>query len=205
MSGDDVKKLYSLGSAKWHGSFKRLWNKMISSKAEDELRSFLQNNLNETKTILELGCGTALNLEKIFSLNLKFKKYLGLDFSPDMLKIAQSEFVNTLNIEFQQKDITRLDDINEKYDIIICTWVLSHLQFPSDLVNRTQKLTNKEGRFFLIFFTKPKWLINFWLFPFAKYLFRTNYISNEEIQQFKNVKSKHSHSSNIVTTIEIYE
>lgn len=205
MSGDDVKKLYSLGSAKWYGSFKRLWNKMISSKAEDELRSFLQNNLDETKTILELGCGTALNLEKIFSLNLKFKKYLGLDFSPDMLKIAQSEFVNTLNIEFQQKDITRLDDINEKYDIIICTWVLSHLQFPSHLVNRTQKLTNKEGRFFLIFFTKPKWYINFWLFPFAKYLFRTNYISNEEIQQFKNVKSKHSHSSNIVTTIEIYE
>ena len=66
--------------------FKRLWNKMIPSKAEDELRSFLQNNLDETKTILELGCGTALNLEKIFSLNLKFKKYLGLDPPPDMLK-----------------------------------------------------------------------------------------------------------------------
>ena len=79
--------------------------------------------------------------------NLKFKKYLGLDFSLDMLKIEQSKFVNTLSIEFQQKDFTGLDDINEKYDILICTWVLSRLQSPSDLVNRTQKLINKEGSF----------------------------------------------------------
>jgi hypothetical protein len=34
------------------------------------------------KTVLGPGCGTAANLEKIYSLNLGFKRYLGLD-APD--------------------------------------------------------------------------------------------------------------------------
>lgn len=204
MSGDDVKRLYALGDANWYDTFKDWWNRLVSSKAEDELSAFLRDNLDENKTILELGCGTALNLEKIYSLDLRFKRYLGLDFSPDMLKIARARFKDNPRVEFREKDITRLDDIVETFDIIICTWVLSHLHSPSSVVNRAQKLLSKDGRMFLIFFTTPRWYVNFWLFPFARWLFRVNYLTKREVQKFQNVKRMHNYSANMATTAQIY-
>ena len=78
--------------------------------------------------------------------------------------INENKFKNIPNVKFKQKDITQLNDINEKYDIIICTWVLSHLQSPSQVINQAQKLLSQKGKMFLIFFSKPKWFINIWLY-----------------------------------------
>ena len=196
-----VKKLYALGSARWYDSFKPAWNYLVASKAEKQLGLFLKNNTGGNKSVLELGCGTALNLKKIGDL----KRYLGLDFSPDMLKIAKGKFSTLPNVKFQQKDITKLDDINEKFDIIICTWVLSHLQNPARVVNQAQRLLSRNGKFFIIFFTVPKWYLNFWLYPIAKYLFRSRCVSEETIKKFNNVKTRQSFSANITTVIEIHK
>lgn len=200
-----VKNLYALGNARWYDPFKKLWNNLVSVKAEKELTKFLKKNVNENTRILELGCGTALNLEKIFSLNLKFKKYLGLDFSPDMLKIAKNKFKKVPNVSFKQKNITKLNGINEKFDIIICTWVLSHLQNPSQMVNLAQNLLSKKGKFFVIFFSKPKWFINIWLHPVAKYLFKTKPLSDEEVNKFMKIKAKHKFSADITTCVIIHK
>lgn len=200
--GNDVKKLYAVGNAKWYDFFKLLWNKFVASKAEDRLMLFLRNNLNKDKTILELGCGTALNLQKINSSNIKFMRYLGVDLSPDMLAIAKNKFKEITNIEFKRGDITKLN-IKERFDIIICTWVLSHLKTPHTAVNEVQKLLKPKGRIFLIFFTRPKWYVRFWLGPLARYLFKARYVNNEEIKKFKNVRTRGSFSANIATTIEI--
>ncbi len=205
MNINNVKNLYALGHAEWYDPFKKIWNRLVATKAEENLTVFLKTNLDETKSILELGCGTALNLEKILTLNLKFKKYLGLDFSPDMLKIAKSKFEDVSNVKFQQKDITYLEDIDEKFDIIICTWVLSHLPSPSQVINQAQKLLSPQGRLFLIFFSKPKWFVNIWLYPFAKYLFKTNPLSDKEVSKFMNVKTKHKFSANITTIVVIHK
>jgi ubiquinone/menaquinone biosynthesis C-methylase UbiE len=89
MRSSNVKNLYAFLNAKWYDPFKKIWNTIISRKSEKDLAKFLKENLDETKTILELGCGTALNVQKIFSLNLKFKKYTGLDFTAEMLRIAK--------------------------------------------------------------------------------------------------------------------
>ncbi len=204
MPGNDVKRLYALGLAAWYDLFKRLWNKAVASKAEEELRSFLEKNINKDKTILELGCGTALNLETIYSLSLPFKRYLGLDFSSDMLKIARKKFKDNHVVTFKEKDITKLMDVKGKFDIIVCTWVLSHLQSPSTLVNEAQKLLSNDGKMFLIFFSKPKWYIHLWLLPLAKFLFRSNYLRDEEVRKFNNVKVLHKYSVDMVTTAQVY-
>lgn len=205
MNKNGVKKLYALFGAKWYDFFKNIWNKIVAFSAEKELAKFFRANIKEDKSILELGCGTALNLKKIFTLNLNFRSYLGTDFSPDMLKIAKNKFAETSKVKFRQQDITDLSNIESKFDLIICTWVLSHLEIGSrsEVINNAQKLLAHNGKMFLIFFTKPKWYINFWLFPFAKYLFQITYVSNEEIQKFKSVKTKHSFSANMATTVEI--
>ena len=205
MNKRNVQNLYALGHAQWYDPFKKIWNRLVSIKAEKELATFLEKNVSNNASILELGCGTALNLEKIFALDLNFKKYLGLDFSTDMLEIAKNKFVNLPNVKFQQKDITSLNDIEEKFDIVICTWVLSHLQSPSQVVNQMQKLISPRGKAFLIFFSRQKWFINVWLYPLAKYLFKAKPVSKEEISKFNNVKTEHKFAAGITTTIEIHK
>ncbi|MBT4540777.1 class I SAM-dependent methyltransferase [Candidatus Woesearchaeota archaeon] len=204
MAKNKVKTLYSIGHSLWYNPSKKIWNKLVGIKAENTLTIFLKKSIKKNTKILELGCGTGLNFGKILSLNLKFKKYLAFDFSPDMLEIAKNKFKNIPNVKFKQKDITQLNDINEKYDIIICTWVLSHLQSPSQVINQAQKLLSQKGKMFLIFFSKPKWFINIWLYPFAKYLFKTESLQKEEINKFKNVKIKQEFSANLTTSIVIY-
>lgn len=203
MSKNKVKNLYAIGSAKWYDFFKPGWNWLVSRKAEKKFSLFLKKNLDKNTSILELGCGTALNLQKIKSLNLSYKNYLGLDFSEDMLKIARSKFKGHSNIMFKHKDLTQLDDAGEKYDIIICTWVLSHIHYPAEVINQAQLLLNSNGKMFLIFLSKPKWYVNFWFNPIAKYLFRSKYVSVDEIKKIQNIKSVEHFSSDIVTTIEI--
>jgi len=203
MHENNVKTLYSLGHAGWYDPFKKIWNILSSSKAEKEFTSFLKDTIDETKTILDLGCGTGLNLEKIHSLKLKFKKYLGLDFSKDMLDIAKNKFAHAPRVEFKQKDITNLNDIAEKFDVIICTWVLSHLQSPSSVVNQAQKSLAPDGKMFLIFFSKPRWYINVWLYFPAKYIFQTKPLTEVEVNKFKNVKTRHKYSGHITSTVTI--
>lgn len=73
MAEKEVEKFYSK-FAKMYDPFKKIWN-IISHNAEEELRTFLTENIDTTKSILELGCGTGDNLGKIISINSEFKSY----------------------------------------------------------------------------------------------------------------------------------
>lgn len=203
LNAERVKGLYALLGARWYDFFKRIWNKLVGTEAEKELESFLKAAVQPAASILELGCGTALNLEKIFSLDLPFKRYLGLDVSSDMLKIARAKFAHQPNVEFREQDIMALDGRGDKFDVILCTWVLSHLPSPSTLVNRAQELLSPGGRFFLIFFSTPEWHVRFWLAPIAKYLFRSKFVSADEIKRLNNVQVLHRHAAGVTTVVEI--
>ena len=131
---EEVKKFYSK-FAKMYDPFKKIWN-IVSYNAEKELRTFLTKNIDSTKSILELGCGTGDNLGKIISINPEFKSYLGLDMTSKMLKIAENKYGQYTNVEFEKQDITQINEKFRNYDIIISTWVLSHLENPSEFVNK---------------------------------------------------------------------
>lgn len=201
MTKNKVQKLYHIGYAKWYNWFKPVWNWLVGRKAEKKLEHFLKENLNESASILELGPGTALNLKKILSLNLRFKRYLGLDFSDDMLAIAKKNFKNVEGVEFRHQDLTKLH-LNEKFDVIISTWVLSHLPSPSDVVNQAQNLLKPNGKMFLIFLSRPKWYIWFWFSLLAKG-FYSKLITKDEIKKFHNVKLVKHYAGNLTTVVEI--
>lgn len=202
LQGEKVKKLYAIGRAVWYDFSKKIWSKITARYAERELAVFLRENLGENKSVLELGCGTALNLEKIRKMDLKFKKYTGVDFSKDMLGIAKKKFAGEPKIEFIEADITKFET-DEKFDIILCTWVLSHLVAPADFVNRAQKFLNKDGRMFIVFFSKPAWYVSFWFGPAASKVFLASYVGESEIEKIKNMKSTNKYFANLVTTITI--
>jgi ubiquinone/menaquinone biosynthesis C-methylase UbiE len=177
----------------------------VATEAEEELRNFLRKNLDETRTVLELGCGTARNLQTICSQNLKFNKYLGLDFSPQMLAVARSKFGDNPAVEFQEQDITEVNYTKEKFDIILCTWVLSYPRSASSLVNKAQGWLKPGGKLFLIFSTRSKWYVNFWLHPIATHLFSAKPVDEEEVRKFNNIKSRHSYAAHVTTVVEIWE
>ncbi|MBI2853092.1 MAG: methyltransferase domain-containing protein [Chloroflexi bacterium] len=204
MADERVRQVYGIWQARWYDPFKWLWNILVASGAEKDMNNFLRDSLDENETILELGCGTALNLEKIFSLGLKFKRYLGIDFSPEILRITNRKFQGYSNVEFREKNITRLEDINDKFDIIICTWVLSHLPSASSFVNRAQGLMKEQGKFFLIFFSEPRWYLRFWIAP-LELLVWSRYVTDEEVSKFKNIRKIRSYSGRMVTVVEIHD
>ncbi len=202
MLNRDVRKVYSFFQARWYDCFKEIWNRLGAPEAEKNIQTFLKEYVSEEKSILELGCGTGKNMESIQRLNLLFKNYLGLDFTTDMLNQAINKFKSNNRVTFKQQDISKLDNLDEKYDIIISTWVMSHINSPSEVINKAQKLLKQDGTFYLVFMTKPKWFINLWLWPFML-LFKARYVPESEIQKVQNIKKVKRYSFNLATSILI--
>ncbi|MDP2624967.1 MAG: class I SAM-dependent methyltransferase [Candidatus Peregrinibacteria bacterium] len=203
MKAKSVKRVYGVGHAKWYDTSKKLWDRLVSKKANHELIQFFKKEIHKNTSILELGCGTGVNLERISALNLEFKDYLALDFSPDMLAIAKGKFGNQPNVQFKQQNITQLDKIKGPFDVIISTWVLSHLDNPAEVINRAQSLLTKNGKMFLITFSKPKWFIHFWLYPLSKIFFACEPVEQSKIKKIKNIKKIRSYALGITTIVLI--
>lgn len=199
---------------KFYNSFVRIydllkipWNKIFSQKAEKKFSEFLINNLDQETSVLELGCGTGVNLEKIYDLDVEIKNYIGVDITPNMLKKAKSKFPDHSSVTFVQEDLKNFvnEGINTQktYDIILCVWVLSHLENQARIINQVQELLSEKGKVFLIFLTKPKWYVGFWMTPFLKWIFSANYVPENEIRQFNNVSNSHRFSAGMVSVVEI--
>jgi ubiquinone/menaquinone biosynthesis C-methylase UbiE len=202
MNPSRVQKLYHIGRAKWYDPLKRIWNALVAGKGEKALNRFLKKSIQPESSILEMGCGTALNLQKIQAHNLSFTKYEGWDFSDDMLAIAKKKFKNTPNIHFKKQDLTNIQVVYQKFDVIICTWVLSHLENPEKLVNQAQALLNKDGKMFFVFIGKPAGWFGRLIYFLSKHVFVANALNQKQIEQFKNVKSMQRFMGGIVTVVE---
>ncbi len=68
-------------------------------------------------TILEIGIGSGLFAEQFAALGGNHK-YTGIDFSPEMLKIAKTRLKKYPSINYFEGDILK-HDFNEKFDYII--------------------------------------------------------------------------------------
>ncbi len=203
MQRSRVQKLYHIAGAKWYDIFKKGWNALVAGRAEKALKRFLKENIKPETTILELGPGTALNLRKIKELGLSFKSYEGWDFSDDMLSIARKKFKSTSNVRFRKQDLTEIHEKHQKFDVILCTWVLSHLESPANLVSQAQNLLKKDGRMFLIFIAKSKGWVGSLIAFFARYLFVVEPVDQDQIKQFKNVQRLQKTFGGMATIVEI--
>ena len=208
MNTKKVKSLYSLLNGKWYDPFTRFYYLFYGAEYRKELDSFLINNISSNKRILELGCGSGLVLEKINSLNLEFKHYLGIDFSDEMLTIFNDKFKSFKNVTSKNLDLCNISKsnslFNSKYDIVLCINVLEHLNYPSVFVNQTQNMLSKNGKMLLFFLSEQNSYTKMIAKPIFKFIFKSQMLSNVEMNRFKNVKKKIIFSSNFKTLIEIH-
>lgn len=126
-----------------------------------------QAQLPPNGRILDLGCGTGLNVDRLQGLKLSFSSYLGIDFSKEMLEKARAKFGNLEHIRFKQMDLSKEALPEGPVDLIISTWVFEHLTDPASVVDRAWQRLVPGGHMVLLFMVKKGW-VNFCTAPILR-------------------------------------
>jgi ubiquinone/menaquinone biosynthesis C-methylase UbiE len=203
MTRTDVQKLYSRAGGRWWDPFRAVWELCTSRRAKADLESLLRRYVTPESRILDLGCGTGVNLERLLRLGLPFGHYTGVDFSRSMLALARKRFGDMPGVTFLEGDVTALEDVGERYDAIVGTWLLDHLSEPASLVNGIQRLLAPDGHLLLVFYSRPRWFLRLWLSPLGRGLVLADPVSEEEVSRFSGVLLKRTYSAGVVTLIDI--
>lgn len=105
------------------------------------IKDTLQNHLPEGSVVLDVGCGNG-----IISRSLGDAGYnvLGIDVSDKA--IAKASQINTLpNVQFKVQSAEQLVTEGKKYDAVICSEVLEHLNDPGALLQILHQSINDNG------------------------------------------------------------
>ena len=203
MTRTDVQKLYSRAGGRWWDPFRAVWEVCTSRRAKADLESLLRRYVAPETRILDLGCGTGANLDRLLRLGLRFGHYTGVDFSTWMLALAQKRFGDTPGVTFLEADVTVLEDNGERYDTIVGTWLLDHLSEPLSFVNGIQRLLAPDGHLLLMFYSRPRWFLRTWLSPLGRKLVLADPVPEEEVSRFSGVLLKKTYSAGVVTLVDI--
>ena len=93
-----------------------------------KVNAFNESSLKQGDKVVVFCCGTGLDFPHIQKKIGETGKIVGLDFSADMLKIAQKRINRKgwRNIDLFEEDVTSISDsINKNFDVGVCTLGLS--------------------------------------------------------------------------------
>ncbi len=202
MTRTDVQKLYRVAGGRWWDPFRAQWELFWARNAVRDLDSLLRRYVTPEARILDLGCGSGANLARLRRLGLTFGQYTGVDFSPSMLALARKRFGDPPGVTFRQGDATALEDTGERYNVIVATWLLDHLSEPAAFVNGVQRLLAPDGHLLLLFYSRPRWFVRFWVVPIGR-IVRATPVGEREVARFENVRAKKSYAAGVVTVVDI--
>jgi ubiquinone/menaquinone biosynthesis C-methylase UbiE len=202
MTRTDVQRLYRVAGGRWWDVFRAQWELIWARNAVRDLDSLLRRYVTLEARILDVGCGTGANLARLRRLGLPFGHYTGVDFSPSMLALARKRFGDPPDVTFRQGDATALEDTGERYDVIVSSYLLDHLSEPAAFVNGVQRLLEADGHLILLFYSRPRWFVRFWMSPIGR-IVRAVPVSEREASKFANVRAKKSYAAGVLTLVDI--
>ncbi|MFA9422407.1 MAG: class I SAM-dependent methyltransferase [Sedimentibacter sp.] len=164
----------------WANKYDRLWVQKHSLKpTRNYILSTISNMKSRDKVkILDLGCGPG---ELIEELNNKFDhlSITGIDFSEGMLEVSKRRNPKASHIKMDVADLHQLQD---KFDVIICTHSLPYYKDPENVMKQLNRLLNNSG-IVLIGFASGNSLYDKFILSFVKLTTGpANYPSNEAFQ-----------------------
>ena len=94
------------------------------------------------KRVLDLGCGYGNNCKKAIELGASY--VLGLDISKNMINLANKTNKDN-NIEYQVLAMEDIDQIKEKFDVVISSLAFHYVENYDKLLKDIYRLLNKDG------------------------------------------------------------
>lgn len=89
--------------------------------------------------ILDAGCGEGFTLVK-FKRNGIGKNLSGVDFSDDAILLGKKMYPG---LKLSKGDIYNLPYTDKSFDLVVCTEVLEHLEFPEKAVREVMRVSKK--------------------------------------------------------------
>ncbi|MFA7658061.1 MAG: bifunctional demethylmenaquinone methyltransferase/2-methoxy-6-polyprenyl-1,4-benzoquinol methylase UbiE [Candidatus Gastranaerophilaceae bacterium] len=111
---------------------------------------------------LDLCCGTG-DLADILKKEYQQARVVGVDFSPNMLKIAREKHPE---IEFLEADCTQLPFNDEQFDLCVISFGLRNIENIEKALKEIYRVLKKGGYFINIDLGKPNRFFNIFLKPY---------------------------------------
>jgi SAM-dependent methyltransferase len=99
---------------------------------------FFVSDISDSDTVLDIGCG---NGALSFDIAKKAKSVIGIDINKQNIEKAQSKYGGS-NIKYLVGDATK-DLKGEKFDVIVLSNVLEHIENRTDFLKNIKNLASK--------------------------------------------------------------
>ena len=140
----DTKKSGVLGVGYAEQRKKKRALKYRLKRRTHEVNKAIKNYLNyHPKNIIDLGTADGEMLHML-SKNFNDTKFLGIEYNNDLVKYANKK--NTHNVEIIKGDVNDIHEITKtKYDVVIATAVIEHVDNPEVFMKNIYNLLNTNG------------------------------------------------------------
>jgi ubiquinone/menaquinone biosynthesis C-methylase UbiE len=109
----------------------------------EELEKYLHFLIPENSSVIEIGCGLGETLE-----SLKPSRGLGVDISPQMVKIARRRFPH---LQFETGDFESLE-IEEKFDYVVIDGTIGNVDDIQLAIAELHKVCKPETRVIMVYY-----------------------------------------------------
>lgn len=151
----DVGELYNL-LAPGYDRVSAVWRWQLYPDIHRAFDGALAEYLPEGGSVLDLGCGTAANLGRLHALNLPFGAYVGVDQSESMLAQSEARFSDVQRASFRRLNLMTDPLPDGPFDLVVSTWVFSHLPYPARVVEKAMAKLREGGHMVLLFIGRPE-------------------------------------------------
>lgn len=116
----------------------------VDSHSEALLRLFFENDLYESKNVLDVGCGTGAMIE-LFSKILPDASFVGVDNSSKMLEVAHGNPLGSEKIKYVQGNACNIQFSENTFDFVYTRLVLMHNPNPQEIIKEMVRVCKPAG------------------------------------------------------------
>lgn len=106
-------------------------------------------NPNPNSSLLDVGCGSGILIQKLLSLSRNLKLY-GLDITPKMIEVAKKKFISCSNVKISLGSAIKMPYENNSFDYVICASSFHHHPDPLQSAKEMVRVLKPGGKLLIL-------------------------------------------------------